>query len=104
MLRSLGYESQEFATGQAYLQSPHLSRTDCLLLDVVMPSMSGPALQRQLRELGHRCPIIFITAYVDAATEERVRKAGAIGFLCKPFSEEALTTLIDSAFSDHGPP
>jgi FixJ family two-component response regulator len=103
LLRSMGYEAHGFASGQAFLQSPHLARTGCLLLDVVMASMSGPQLQRQLHARGQRCPIVFITAYVDAATEESVRQAGAIGFLCKPFSEDALTVLIDRAFADHGP-
>lgn len=103
LLRSLGYEARDFASGQAFLQSPHLARTGCLLLDVVMSGMSGPELQRQLRALGKNFPTIFITAYVDAATEESVRRAGAIGFLCKPFSEDALTVLIDSAFAEHGP-
>lgn len=104
LLRSLGYEAVEFATGQALLQSPLLARTDCLLLDIVMAGMSGPELQRQLRALGQRCPIIFITAYVDAATEAGVRQAGAIGLLCKPFSEDALTTLMERAFSESDPP
>ena len=100
LLRSLGYEVQVFASGGALLQSPDLGRAGCLLLDVVMGGMGGPELQAQLLARGRPCPIVFMSAYLDAAIEQRVRQAGAIGCLCKPFSEAALTALLDDAFSD----
>src|SRR3954466_12563071 len=65
LLQSMGYSVETFCSGQAFLDSPCLGRTDCLILDVRMPGMRGPDLQRKLLQRGSDIPIVFITAHGD---------------------------------------
>jgi FixJ family two-component response regulator len=59
--------------------------------------MNGADLQDRLIADGYRMPIIFITAFLDPKIRSRVMKAGAVGFLTKPFSDESLTECLDRA-------
>jgi FixJ family two-component response regulator len=74
-----------------------MSRTQCLLLDVCMPGISGPELQQELVSRAVRVPIIFITARADASVRERLMQCGAAACLFKPFSELQLRTALDAA-------
>jgi FixJ family two-component response regulator len=71
LVRSLGFETRTFASAESFLQSSSLSKTQCLILDVQMPNMSGIELQDHLSQLGFEIPIIFITAYPDEAVRQR---------------------------------
>lgn len=99
LLRSYGLEVQPFASAEEFLASEALDRTGCLILDVVMPGMSGPQLQQELARLKHAIPIVFITAH----SEERIRptalRRGAVAYLIKPFSEAAILEAVRAAFS-----
>ena len=90
----------EFASAEQFLGSPFLRKTACLILDVRMPGMSGPELQRQLASERRRIPIIFITAHDDQVMQAKVMRGGAIDFLLKPFSEEALLRAVDSGLGN----
>jgi len=63
---------------------------DCVLTDVQMPEMSGLQLQAELRRLHPGLPVIFMTAFPEAAIEERAMNAGAYAFLRKPFEAEIM--------------
>ncbi|MGA2248103.1 MAG: response regulator [Verrucomicrobiota bacterium] len=97
LLKSNGFRTEVFASAEEFLESPHLPETRCLILDVQMPKMNGLELQRRLRAENRRIPIIFITAHGDQKTRNEAMRAGAIDFLTKPFSEEALLVSIKSA-------
>jgi FixJ family two-component response regulator len=99
LLRSFGFAVDAFASAEAFLSSESLARTDCLILDVAMPGMSGPELQRELAASGHDIPIVFITAHGDDDTRPRLLEAGAVDYLLKPFSEEALVHAVRRALS-----
>src|SRR5580765_8175506 len=71
LLREFGFEAQTFSSAEDFLASKAVSETNCLLLDVAMPGMTGPDLQKELRRRDRRVPIVFITAHRDAT--ERVR-------------------------------
>jgi len=101
LLRSLGYGAEAFASAEDFLESDLLHRSSCLISDVQMPGMSGLELQSQLIAEGHRLPIIFITAYPEARARARALKAGALGFLSKPVSEEAVVTCLTEALKEH---
>jgi len=90
LLRSAGFRAKGIASAETFLRSPLLQETACLILDVRMPGLSGPELQRHLATEGRRVPIIFITAHGEGRVREEVTRAGAVAFLSKPFSEEAL--------------
>jgi len=98
LLQSIGFGVETFSSGPAFLETGQLTRTDCLILDVRMPGMRGPDLQR---ELGYTIPIVFITAHGDEDIRPRVLLDGAVDCLLKPFSEEALLKAIRSALPSH---
>lgn len=97
LLESIGFDVETFASATAFLGSEHLPRTDCLILDVRMPVMRGPDLQRELARRGHDIPIVFITAHGDEEVRPRVLSEGAVACLLKPFTEDALLQAIRAA-------
>ncbi len=97
LIRALGYTAATFASAEEYLQSDHVVDTACLIADMQMPGMSGADLQDRLISDGHSPPIIFMTAFPDAAIRARVLRAGAYGFLSKPFNDESLIECLDKA-------
>ena len=98
LLVELGYEANAFGSARAFLESEDLNKTECLILDVAMPQMSGPELQRELWSRRPDLPIIFITANADGTTRTQVIKDGAVECLSKPFSEAALINALRAAF------
>jgi FixJ family two-component response regulator len=96
-IQSLDFVVELFASAEAFLESSGLQETSCLVLDVRLPGMSGLQLQDHLAERGYRIPIIFITACPDERARTRALSAGAVDFLPKPFTEEALLNGIRSA-------
>ncbi|PVE22696.1 two-component system response regulator [Microvirga sp. KLBC 81] len=94
---SLGLAVHTFPSVEEFLQSPHMHETSCLITDVQMPGISGVELQSLLIAQGQSIPIIFITAYPEERLRARLLKAGAVGFLNKPFNEKALLQYIDMA-------
>jgi len=97
LLEWAGFEVELFASAQEFLSSSRLSDFECLIADVRMPGMTGLQLQRQLTATGFRIPIVFITAHGDDATRARALRAGAVAFLLKPFSEQALLDAVQAA-------
>src|SRR6266481_4969149 len=85
-LESMGFAVVAFSSAEAFLKSDSLGVADCLLLDVRMPDISGPELQRRLAKSHHQAPIIFITSQADDNIRTRVLKDGAVAFLLKPFN------------------
>jgi FixJ family two-component response regulator len=97
LLREFGFAAQAFSSAEAFLASEHLGQTSCLVLDVGMPGMSGPDLQRELARRGQRIPIVFITARKDETVRARVLAEGAVDCLFKPFSDTALLDALNAA-------
>ncbi|HLZ84344.1 MAG TPA: response regulator [Caulobacteraceae bacterium] len=98
LLREFGYAAEPFASAREFLASDRLAETDCLILDVAMPEMSGPDLQRELKRLGLAIPIIFITAHAAERVRPAVLAQGAVELLSKPFSQTALLDALGAAF------
>src|SRR3954463_3699904 len=90
LLREFGFDVQAFASAEEFLASKYLGETNSLILDVAMPGMTGPDLQRELKRRGQGIPIIFITAHGGEAARRRLLEQGAVACLLKPFSETAL--------------
>jgi FixJ family two-component response regulator len=103
-LKDFGFPSNAFASADEFLASGFVAQTGCLILDVVMPGMSGPDLQNELTLRGHKIPIIFITARFDRAVRKRVLDAGAAAYLLKPFSDTALLDAIRAALGTGASP
>jgi FixJ family two-component response regulator len=97
LLKEFGFAVQAFSSAEEFLASDTLGRTNCLILDVAMPGMSGPELQRELTRRMHRIPIVFITAHGDRAVRLRSLEPCAVQCLLKPFSESALIDAVNAA-------
>ena len=97
LLREFGYAAQAFSSAEEFLASDYVGQTNCLILDIAMPGMSGPDLQRELARLRHRIPIVFITAHGDESTRPRMIQQGAVECLSKPFSDAALLEALNCA-------
>jgi FixJ family two-component response regulator len=97
LLRSVGYQVAIFASGEQFLDSGMLSETECLILDIRMPGMSGLELQRRLNLSQSRVPIIFVTAHHDKANRQQAIDGGCSGFLQKPFPANDFLGAIEKA-------
>jgi FixJ family two-component response regulator len=97
LLDVLGHEAMAYASAEAYLESDRLADTSCLLLDLVMPGMSGTDLQRELARQKWEIPIVFLTADVRRDTRQRLRALGAVDCLLKPFNELQLVDALNMA-------
>jgi FixJ family two-component response regulator len=97
LIKSLGYVTSTFSSAEEYLSSRELNDTTCVITDMQMPGTSGADLQNELISSGRRTPLIVVTAYPDEKIEARVLKAGAFGFLDKPFDDERLIECIHKA-------
>jgi FixJ family two-component response regulator len=97
LLASLGYAVETFQSARGFLGSARLDRTDCLILDVRMPGMTGPELQRELAEQRREIPIVFISSYGYEDVCPHVRADRPVNYLHKPFTEQALLDAIRNA-------
>jgi len=99
LVREFGYSAQAFSSAEAFLASDYVDQTSCLILDVTMPGMTGPDLQRELSRRRREIPIIFITASTDKTVRTRLLDQGAVECLFKPFSDTALLEAVNSALN-----
>jgi FixJ family two-component response regulator len=97
LLKELGFAVRVFSSAEAFLGSDSIKETNGLILDIAMPGMSGPDLQRELKLRHQRIPIVFITARRDEALRALLLENGAVECLYKPFSETAILEAIQLA-------
>jgi len=99
LLSSHGYVIQTFVSADDFLRSARLDESSCVIADVQMPGMSGLDLLTHMRSHGYTVPFVFITAFPDESVRARALKAGAIGFLAKPFAGPVLIDCIETALT-----
>lgn len=97
LLREFGFDAIVFSSAEDFLSSDRLGQTKCLILDIVMPGISGLELQQELTRRRESVPIIFITGQRDAANRDQAFRNGAVQFLYKPFTDTALLDALNSA-------
>ena len=97
LLRSSGFRAEAFASAEEFLNSKSAAETACLILDLRMPGMNGLELQRRLSQNGNSVPIIFLSAQASEEDERSALRSGAVQFLRKPVSKEALLSGIRDA-------
>jgi FixJ family two-component response regulator len=102
LLKALGYSAQAFSSAEEFLASDYVGSTRCLILDLSMPGMSGPDLQRELALRPQQIPIVFITAHEDETMRRRLVQQGAADCLFKPFGDIALRNALDTALRANG--
>jgi FixJ family two-component response regulator len=97
LLMEFGFAVRAFASAEAFLASDSVDQTRCLILDIAMPGMTGPELQKELKLRRQEIPILFITAHRDETIRLRALELGAVAFLFKPFSDTELLQALNAA-------
>ncbi len=101
LLKSAGLQVQLFASAEDFLHHSVPAGPACVILDVRMPGLSGPGLQRDLAERSVHLPIVFITGHGDVPTAVEAMKAGAVDFLPKPFEQGQLLAAVHRGLARH---
>jgi len=97
LLKEFGFDAQTFSSAEEFLASESIANTNCLILDVAMPGMTGPDLQEELKLREQSIPLVFITAQRDAAVRPRLIALGAVDCLFKPFEPTDLLQALNTA-------
>ena len=97
LIGASGYDAAVYESAEAFLAADVAAETECLVLDVHLPGMSGLDLQAELVESGVKCPIVFITAFDEDRPRTEALAAGATEFLRKPIDSDRLITAISKA-------
>lgn len=98
-LEAAGYEVTGFASAVGFLEVARSTPLGCVLSDVQMPDMDGMELQKRLSDMQLHFPVVIMTGHADVALAVRAMKAGAVDFIEKPFSEQAILDSIRLAQS-----
>jgi FixJ family two-component response regulator len=99
LMRSIRLDAEAFSSAEEFLASGRSHDTDCLILDVTLPGISGFELQNLLNREKRDIPIVFITAHADDASRKRAIDGGAMDFLSKPVRREPLFKAIQLAIN-----
>lgn len=97
LIREFGFSVQAFSSAEEFLRSDYVGQTRCLILDVFMPGMTGPDLQRELKVRQQCIPIVFMTAKKNDTVRPQALEQGAVECLFKPFTDTALLDAINAA-------
>jgi len=100
VIESNGWKVEAYPSAEIFLESYKPDQLGCLILDVRMPDMSGPELQKLLNERQCSLPIIFISAHGTVPTAVRAMQAGAVDFLMKPFDNNMLLERVEKCVLD----
>lgn len=101
LLREFGFAAQAFSSAEEFLDSGYVGQTCCLILDIAMPGVTGPDLQRELALRRREIPIVFITARRDQNLQPGVLEHGAAECLFKPFSDTDLLEALKVVLRDN---
>ena len=99
MLSDAELNSHPFASGSDFLAALPDLKPGCILLDVRMPDMDGLAVMSEMARQGTDWPVVFMTGHGEVPVAVEAMKLGAIDFLQKPFSEEALLGCFQRGFA-----
>jgi FixJ family two-component response regulator len=100
LIRSVGLKVKVFASAEEFLNANHSPKSDCLILDVSLPGMSGIDLHRHLLASRYNAPVIFITAHgSDDSARAKAASDWTIAYLIKPFGGDELLAAVEAALS-----
>jgi len=102
LLATYGFSAKTFTSAEEFFRAVPNSAPGCLLLDIHMPGLDGWETQQRLFASGSNRPVIIMSADKNGGLNKKAIKAGAVGFLQKPFNDQALVDLIKVAFRNKG--
>jgi RNA polymerase sigma factor (sigma-70 family) len=97
LLQTAEFRVETFASAEAFLARPAAEEAACLVLDIELPGATGLELQQRFAQSHSDVPIVFVTGHADVMRSVQAMKAGAVEFLTKPFSPEALLSGVERA-------
>ncbi len=97
LLDAADFQWVPFATPKAFLDVAGSLPAGCALVDLRMPEVNGLEVQEQLHLMNADLPVIVMTGQGDVQSAVRAMKAGAVDFIEKPYSDDALIGAIESA-------
>lgn len=97
LMESSGVAVQTFPTAAAFIQAYRREAPGCLVLDVLLPGMTGPQLQDYLRREAIEIPIVFVSGHNDVPTAVNAIKSGAMDFIQKPFDYREAVSVVRRA-------
>ncbi len=97
LLRSEGWATQGFTSATEFLGAHDPSLPGCLVLDLLMPEMTGLAVQAELQRIGQSRPVVFLSGRAEIASCATAMKAGAVDFLTKPVDAPLLFAAVARA-------
>jgi FixJ family two-component response regulator len=98
LLLTLGFDVETFLSGKAFFSAVSDTVPGCLILDIHLPRLDGWEIQKRLICSGSQRQVIIMTADKNGGLRERALEAGVLGFLQKPFNDQALIDLVNKAF------
>jgi two-component system, LuxR family, response regulator FixJ len=102
LLDSAGFGVRLFDSAQVFLNELPKLEAGCVVTDIRMPGMDGMELLRQLNSAsGARLPVIVMTGHGDVPLAVEAMKLGALDFLEKPFEDDRLIGMIETALSQN---
>ena len=99
LMVSYGFAVDTFSRAEDFFTAVPNSAEGCLILDIHMPGLNGWDTQERLAKTGYKLPVIVITADKDDHFKEKALKAGAVGFLQKPFEDHYLLHMVSRVFN-----
>lgn len=99
LLLSAGLTVAAFQSARAFLEHYDAAIPGCLVLDLAMPELTGPELQRTLAERNAPLPIVFLTGRGDIRACAQAMKDGAVDFLAKPVDDADLLSAVNQALA-----
>jgi FixJ family two-component response regulator len=100
LFRSVDLAVEVFASPKDFLKRQLADIASCLVLDIRMPGLSGLDFQGEIRNVGIKIPIIFLTGHGDVKMSVQAMKAGAVDFLTKPYREQEILDAVGLALED----
>ncbi len=98
LLRTYGYQTCVFANAADFFEQADLEQAGYVLLDVQLPGLSGPDVQKRLHQQQSPPPIIFLTGHGNIPMSVESMRLGASDFLEKPVDETVLLSAIERCF------
>lgn len=100
LLATYGFTVDTFTSSEEFFHAVPNSVPGCLLLDIHMPTLDGWETLHYLYTSGSSRPVIIMSADKNGGLNERALKAGAVGYLQKPFNDQALVDLIGATLKN----
>jgi two-component system response regulator FixJ len=103
LLDSAGFDITLFESAQNFLDALPTLAFGCVVSDVRMPGIDGIALLKHMKDRHSPLPIIIMTGHGDVPLAVEAMKLGAVDFLEKPFDDDRLITMVESAIRQAEP-